>query len=489
MAIREYARSSPGSGLADRRSRMATVMFGLLFVAWVGEWPVDLDKTMYSGLWRSPFGVLGPMFAPLPGIRLFPWQVLLLVLVPVCLVTRKEQQPRARVLERAIFISSACVVVTVVWGWLHGGSLYFAYYQVWRFLAALLVAFVLMAVIRSPRDLVALAKWIVLAALIRATLVIYFYWVHIQGKVFPHPEYMTSHDDSLLFVMATLICGGWALLKGGKKPWTIAALVSGYVFYAMILNDRRIAWVELIFAAGAIYMLIGAGPLRRIVNKVLIALVPILLIYVIIGWGRDGAIFSPIQALMSVRSDADPSTLTRQEELRNLLYTLVETGNPLFGIGWGRPYQIVENFWSYYDPSWILVPYTPHNSLVGLAVFSGVVGVIGIWGVVPAGGYSAACAARTSADTVVRTAAIVAFATLIAFSVHCYGDIGLQSFACCMMFGAALGTAGTVSAWSTAAAGLRPDAKSPAWRANAYRAGRGSAAFPARTLGQRQRQG
>ena len=458
-------------------------MFALLFIAWVGEWPIELDLTMFSGLWRSPFGIFGPMFVPLPGIRLFPWQVLLLMLVPVCLAVRAAWQPRARELEKAMFVSAACIAVTVAWGWFLGGSLYFAYYQLWRFLAALLVAYILMAVIRSPQDLVALSKWILLAALIRATLVIYFYWVHIHEKVYPRPEYMTSHDDSLLFVMAILICGGWALLKGGKKPWTVAAIVSGYLFYAMILNERRIVWVELILAAGAIYFLIGAGPLRRTVNRILIVLLPIILVYIAVGWGREGAIFSPIQALTSVKSDADPSSLTRQEELRNLLYTLVETGNPLFGTGWGRPYQFVERFWSNYNPDWILVPYTPHNSLVGLAAFSGLVGVIGIWGVVPLAGYCAARAFRTSTDTITRTAAMVAFGTLVAYSVHCYGDIGLQSFACCMMFGVALATAGSVSAWSTASAGSQADAAEPVAVAAGHRARKGSAAVPARSRG------
>jgi hypothetical protein len=458
-------------------------MFALLFVAWVGEWPLELDPIMFSGLWRSPFGLLGPMFAPLPGIKLFPWQVLLLVLAPVCLAARVAGQPRARDLEIAMIVSAACIAVTVAWGWLLGGSLYFAYYQVWRFLAALVVAYVLLAAIRGPQDLVALAKFVVVAALIRGTLVIYFYWVHIQGKVYPRPHYMSSHDDSLLFVMAILICGGWALLEGSRKSWIVAGLVGVLLFYAMILNDQRIAWVELIFAAGAIYVLIGSGPLRRTVNKILAALVPLMLIYVAVGWGREGAIFSPIQALSSVKSGADASSLTRQEELRNLLYTLVETGNPLFGTGWGRPYQIIERFWSNYDPHWIFVPFTPHNSLVGLAVFSGLVGVIGIWGVVPLAAYCAARAFRRSTDPVTRTAAMVATGTLVAYSVHCYGDIGLQSFACCMMFGAALATAGCVSAWSAAEPVSQPDAAVPESELEGRRLRRPSKAFPARSRG------
>lgn len=457
-----------GEGPPQRRSFAATVLFFLLFAAWVGEWPVELDSVMYSGLWRSPFIAFGPLFEPLPGIRLFAWQLLLILMVPFGLAARSAARERAQQLERAMVVSVACVVVTVLWGWVRGGGLYFAYYQVWRFLAALLLAFLLMYAMRSPRDLVTLAKIVVLAALIRGTLVIYFYWEHIRDKVFPVPEYMTNHDDSLLFVMAILIVGCWALIKGGKATWLKAIAVMLFLFYAMILNDRRIAWVELVLAAAAVYFLIRPGPTRKRVNRLLFALGPILLVYIAVGWGREGALFAPVQSITSVKSGDDPSSLTRQEELRNLLYTLTTNGNPLFGTGWGRPYEIVERIWSNYPESWILVPYTPHNSLVGLAVFSGLVGVFGIWGVVPVAAFLGSIGYRRSVDPVPRVAALVAVGTLVAFGVHCYGDIGLQSFACCTMFGAAMAVAGRAAAWSGAASPAA-QAAAPAVRPHAPR--------------------
>jgi O-Antigen ligase len=441
---------------AVARSFAATVLFFLLFAAWVGEWPLELDNVLYLGQWRSTFVIFGPLFEPLPGIRLFPWQVLLLLTVPFCLQSSLAPDQRSPELNRAILVSFASVVLTVLWGAIRGGSLYFAYYQVWRFLAALLLAYVLVGAMRSPRDLVTLAKIVILAALIRGSLVIYFYWIHVRGKMYPVPEYMTNHDDSLLFVMAILIVGTWALIQGGKATWMKATLVTLYLFYAIVLNDRRIAWVELVMAAAAIYLLIGPGPVRTTVNKILIALLPILIVYIAIGWGREGAIFSPVQALTSVKDGDDPSSLTRQEELRNLLYTLSTNGNPLFGTGWGRPYEIVERIWSNYPEDWILVPYTPHNSLVGLAVFSGLVGIFGIWGVVTVAGFLGALGYRTSKDPVPRAAALVAVGTLVAYGVHCYGDIGLQSFACCTMFGAAMATAAKVAAWG---GGLSPAPK------------------------------
>lgn len=442
--------ASVGEVREEKRSAITTIMLALLFIAWVGEWPLELDPVMYSGLWRSPFDVFGPMFEPLPGIRLFPWQLILIAMVPFCLALPGALTERAGALDRAMVVSASCIVVTVLWGQIKGGSLYFAYYQVWRFVAALLFAYVFVAALRSKGDLVALAKLIIVAALIRATLVVYFYWEHIYGKVSPLPEYMTNHDDSLLFVMALLIIGGWAMLKGGKWVWLATTVVSLYLAYAIVLNDRRIAWVELVMAAAAIYLMIGPGPIRSRINRAAMSLLPVLIVYVAVGWGREGALFAPIQSISSVKGGDDPSSLTRQEELRNLLYTLAEKGNPIFGTGWGVPYDIVERVWSNYPAEWVLVPYTPHNSLVGLAVFSGMVGIIGIWGVVPIAALLAVRAYRRSEDITVRLTAMVSLGTLVAFGVHCYGDIGLQSFACCTMFAAALATASKVSAWTDA---------------------------------------
>lgn len=433
----------------EKRSVITVIMFALLFVGWVGEWPLEIDTVLYLGKWRSIFGLFGPLFAPVPGISLFPWQILLFALVPFCLSTSGSRR-HAREMDRAIFVSVACVGVVFLWGLLRGGSAYFAYYQIWRFLAALLIAYMLMSLVRSERDLVTLGRIVVLAALIRATLCIYFFWTYIYGKVFPLPEWITNHDDSMLWVVGTLITVTWACFKGGKTTWIIAVLVVSCIFYAIVLNARRIAWVELGLSLPLIYVLIGPGPVRSRINKWALRAAPLVVIYFVAGLGSDSGVFAPVHALMTTGSNYDPSSLTRQEEARNLLHTLVDIGNPIFGTGLGRPYDKAESYWSNYDAAWVLTLYTPHNALLGLAAFTGLVGIIGIWGVVPVGAYLAARGWWGSADRVPRAAAMVALSSLTAYSVHCYGDIGLQSFAGCLIFGAALATAGKVAAWSEA---------------------------------------
>jgi hypothetical protein len=435
---------------------LCRVMCALLFVAWVGEWPREIDSVMYSGLWRSPFELFGPLFVPVPGIRMFAWQLLLIALAPVCLAAPGAFRRRAPAMDAAILVSFGSIAVTFLWGWMRGGGAYHAYFQLWRFLTALLVALLLLSVIRTSRDLRALAVTILVAALIRGTLVMYFYWVHVHGKYVSPPEYMTNHDDSLLFVAAILIVGSWAFVRGRVLAWAVASPVLLHQFYAIVLNDRRIAWVELATAMIVVYVIIGPGRWRRQVNRWLIVAAPVVLVYVAVGWGRQGAIFAPIQALSSAGSNEDPSSLARQEEVRNLLYTMSVAGNPLLGTGWGVPYRKLTSIYANYSAEWVLALYTPHNSLLGLAAFAGLVGILGIWVVVPVAAFLAARGYNRSTHPIDRVAAMVAAGILPAYSVHCFGDIGFQSFPCGLILGVTLATTGKLAARAAVPASAAP---------------------------------
>ena len=84
---------------------------------------------------------------------------------------------------RGHLVSFGSVAITFLWGWTRGGSAYDAYYQLWRFLLALLFALLLLAsVVRGPRDLKAVGLTLVAAAVVRAILAIYFYWVSSAGS-------------------------------------------------------------------------------------------------------------------------------------------------------------------------------------------------------------------------------------------------------------------------------------------------------------------
>jgi hypothetical protein len=429
---------------------LCRLICAFLFVGWTAEWPLETDKVLYCGYWRSPFQALGSLFVSIPGLNLFPWQIALLVLAPLCLLRPGAFRRRALVLDAAIVMSFASLAVTFLWGWTRGGSAYNAYYQLWRFLAALLVALVLLSVIRGSRDVKALGITVLVAALVRGTLAMYFYWAVVRGRIDPAPPYMTTHDDTLLFVAGLVIVLSWALARGRAAAWIVAALVTAHLVYAIILNDRRLAWIEILLVLALMYFVLPKGRVRRRVNRVLLFAAPALVVYVIVGWGREGALFQPVHALSTAGSDEDSSSLARQEEIRNLLYTLSVAGNPLLGTGWGVPYQKVTSVYANFGPEWWQYLYMPHNSLLALAVFGGLVGIGGIWLVVPVGAFLAMRAYRGSTLPADRAAAMAALCILPAYGAQCYGDLGFQSLTGALILGVALAVAGKVSAWATA---------------------------------------
>jgi hypothetical protein len=429
----------------------------LLFVGWTGEWPLDRDPVLYMGLWRSPLEVFGPLFVSVPGINLFPWQLLFLAMVPACLLSSGRRAP---LLDVAIAASFASIALTFLWGWVRGGSPYWAYYQLWRFMAGLLLALMLQSAIRSPRDLRTIAYTVLLAAFVRATLAMYFYWTIVRGNVTSPSLYLTTHDDSLLFICGILILLSWAVVRGGRRAWLLSVLAGAYLVYAMAINNRRLAWIELVLSLLVMVLLLSAAKRRRL-TRWLPVIVPAMLLYVAVGWGSQDAVFAPLQALSTAGSVADPSSLARLEEIRNLLYTLTSAGNPLLGTGWGIGYVEATSIYTHFGGTGFgEYPYLPHNSLLGVVVFAGIVGLIGIWLVVPITALLAMRGYKGAANEATRTAAMTVLCLLPAYGVQCYGDIGFQSMTCGLLFGVAMGVAGTVSTWATSR--LRsPDLRQP----------------------------
>src|SRR5262249_40002807 len=260
----------------------------------------------------------------------------------------------------------------------------------------------------------------------------------------------TSHADSLLFVSGIVIVLSWAIARMKPAAWLAAAFVTPYLLVAMKVNNRRLAWVELAIILVFTYVLIRRQrQIRRRVNLLAVVATPLLFVCVVVGWGRQGAIFAPLRAFSTTSGETeDASSLARNEENLNLIYTF--QSNPLLGTGWGHPYLEVSSsytgsfhkFWQY--------PYLPHNSLVGIAAFSGFAGLLGIWLVVPVTAFLATRAYRRATRSVDRAAAMYAVCLLPALGVDAFGDIGFQGLTSGLLLSVAMAAAGKVSAWTEA---------------------------------------
>jgi O-antigen ligase len=145
------------------------------------------------------------------------------------------------------------------------------------------------------------------------------------------------------------------------------------------------------------------------------------------------------------------STLYRDGENYNLIYTLRE--NPLLGTGFGRPFdekQPLDDISGGFK-EW---RYLPHNAVLGLWAFTGLVGFSGLWSVLVVGLLLAARSYRYARSSGDRIAASAAMAGIAVYLIHCWGDIGFTESKSIFLVGAALATAGQLAvstgAWTVA---------------------------------------
>jgi hypothetical protein len=154
-------------------------------------------------------------------------------------------------------------------------------------------------------------------------------------------------------------------------------------------------------------------------------LVPVLLIYGVVGWGRTEKMFAPLKSLQTVSVEEDASTKARNME--NL--GLIATGNAssmLVGTGWGHGYIEVSNKYAIYG--FELWRFVPHNSILGLLAFSGAFGFIGFWLPFPTAMFLNARVARLGNTPASRTMGLVAAAQMLVCANQMYGDMGDFSY-------------------------------------------------------------
>ena len=429
---------------------LCRVLCVLFFIGWTGERAAD---EMYYGGWRSVFGLLDPVFLSLPGLHLSIWQVLLILLGPLCMLQPGAFRRRAWPMDAAILAGLATIAVTFAAGVARGGSAYQAYYQLRAPVTTLYLALLLIAVVRTPADLRAFARTLVAAALVRATLSTYFYVMYVRGRQLdPWPQYMTAHDDSLLFTAAIMILLAWAAERHRWTTWAWFLFVFVWIAAGIKTNNRRLAWLELAAMLVFAYLLLRRGRLRRRINRFALVAAPVLLVYVAVGWGRGGGLFAPVRAISSTVGSGerkDLSSIARNEENLNLVWTYQKS--PLLGVGWGKGYQEASSaFTQGFGKSFWQYSFLPHNSLVAIATFGGAVGLAGMLLVLPIAAFLATRGYGFSNRPLERAAAMAALCYLPAWAEQAFGDIGLQSHTGGMILAMAFATASKVAAWSGA---------------------------------------
>jgi hypothetical protein len=397
------------------------------------------------GYWNTVMVYARPLFQ---GNPVNMWDVSLGLVALAVALRPGTWRAQVRPLNRALFASLAMLLVMVVWGRLRGGDLREAYFQLGPILRMFFIVPILIGLFRSRRDLRLMAGTVLAAAVYRAiACIVCLHLVYLaNGGIEPWPEYVTDHHDSALWVAAVLGLSSWLLVRPRVRTFLVVGSLVPLLLMAIYHNQRRLAWLELAGGLALTYLMIPRGRLRRKLNRLVLAVAPLLVLYVCLGWGRSGALFAPVNKIRSAVAD-DKNDSNRARDLENMGLVLTLQGNRLLGTGLGQQYEEVSTVYtlrmSRTFPSY---RYVPHNSVLGLVAFTGLAGFPVIWAFMSVGAFLAARARAFAWHPSEQALSMVAFAFLFVYGMQAFGDMGFVSLKVNLLLACALATAARLAA-------------------------------------------
>jgi hypothetical protein len=348
--------------------------------------------------------------------------------------------PTPAALRSVLLLAFLAVVGLELSGMATGGDFRQSLWQfrglLWLPVLTLLFSFSL----RGPQDFAPLG-WLLVGAVVVKVAIGLYYLRFIAAPRGIDVDFMTCHEDSLTFVTTImLLVATWAHRPTARRAAT-AALLGLWVFVGMAANERRLAYVSLAGSAFLVFLFLR-GPVRRTLNRMLLLSLPLIVLYLAIGRNRPTGIFKPAALMMSVATQKDESSKTRDIENFNLLQTLKQ--NKLTGAGWGHEYDeqvkaddISELFMQY--------RYIAHNSVLWLWSIGGLVGFTLLWLPLVVGIFLARRGYAFARTPLERTAALTGLVVMASFINQAWGDMGTQGQTCIMLLAWALAVVGKLA--------------------------------------------
>ena len=447
-------------------------LLALLAISWVAEIAGD---SFASGRLHTPLALAGDLLfvklndlLPVSALVFSGFDVLLLLLGVILLyrhavgsgVDRTRWVAAPRVLGQAALLSLAALLCLSLSGLARGGDFRFVLWQVTRHLYLPVIYFFMVEALRGAIDATSVGVILLGAGFFRAVEAMILRQLFPSIEVLPHA---TTHHDTVLFAVCFAILLALVLERPTRRSLKIVALLLPVYLGGMVANNRRLVWVELGMVAAFFFLLTPRGRAKRVLSRALVlSLLPILL-YAAAGWSSGSSLFRPVQTVRSLfDAKVDGSTRWRDFENHDLVFTFKQS--PLFGSGFGRPYVedwiLPGELTGVYD----LEPYIPHNSVLGLWAFGGLLGFSLLWFIYPVGIFFAVRAYRCARTPTERITALGASGVLICYLMQGYGDLGFGTWGPVFTLAAALALVGKIcvanGAWPDPRAS-RPAARPP----------------------------
>lgn len=454
----------------------------LMFCALTLENPTEMPA---AGQWKSPFFMLGSLMLAhlkqtIGGSFFFSGMDIMLACLGVITWMRHSngnpidrighfRTPRPMI--KLAHLALAGIVFVWLVGKIRGGAdNSMAMWQIDRVMYVPLIFLLFSAGLRGPQDAPAVAKVILLAGTWRALQARYVMaTLHLPPDPVtgdPGVPYATTHHDSMLFAWTTVLIVALLLHRYRNGSGKLAIVLLPILVSGMLANNRRLVWVQIIIVFITLYFMTGPNAVKRKIQRGLKLLSPVIALYIAVGWGSNSKVFKPVRIIRSaVDSNADSSTAWRDIENFDLLYTFRQT--PIFGSGYGH------GFWEIMPlpaVDYQLERFVPHNSILGLWTYCGLVGFTAITLLWVSGVYFGIRAYHASTTPRDKSAALVCFGAFLIHYLQCYGDMGLGSWTGVWMLAPSLAMAGklavTTGAWSERARVARAASRAPGPRAN-----------------------
>jgi O-Antigen ligase len=384
-----------------------------------------------AGYWVSPLeGANNAFYGRLRQLIGIPLPVSLFLIGALVIFYRARKSPpeamrtpAAKLARRGLYVFLAGVVALEAYGVLRGGNFEQSTIQALPLFAMPFVGLTFLYALRGKEDLYALANIIVSVAIARSVLVAYVYWVicRPQGVI---PEYATTHGDSTTFASAALILLANVIEQRNGRTLFRFASTGLILMAAMVMNNRRLAFVGIGLGALMMYLTLPPSRTRKKVNRYLYVMAPLLMLYILAGEGQEGPLFAPARLVWSSIEQKDGSAGSRTVENTNLVATLADS--PILGQGFGWEYKEVA---ASIDLTQFMKNYrfVPHNSVLWLWTAGAVPGFLALWLVYVTGIFFAARAYRF-ADGAIERASTLACVGMFAICMSTdWGDVGAQS--------------------------------------------------------------
>ncbi|HKU39379.1 MAG TPA: hypothetical protein VJR89_14575 [Polyangiales bacterium] len=346
--------------------------------------------------------------------------------VLLMLVLSRGPARRGDTMLYAVYASAGAIAVSALWGVLNGGSAYQVQFQVHALLLSYVLFLAVRRILQLPEDYVVIGKILVACAVYRALSCLAFYLVILRpGIVEELPATITSHDDSVLFAAGFVLPILYAFSRPSPAAIRNAVIICTLIVLGIWLNNRRIAYASLLAALVFAYAALPSSALKQRINKRLLPLAPILALYVAVGWGRTEGIWKPLASLTSANSsETDLSAKSRDNENMGLVLTFGLSR--WMGTGFGHEYIEVDD--SLAPKSFLQYKYLPHNSVLGLLAFGGMLCFTVTWLVFPICTLLAARAARQLTSPTVRLLGLGTLCQVVICILQGWGDMGMISY-------------------------------------------------------------